>query len=71
MQNIYLVNYVILVLIIDAYFVFLIKIGGVCVSFQQKDSASILSFSPYFEGAAPVRIENYCSNISMVSYKQR
>eukprot|EP00795_Rhopilema_esculentum_P010930 gene10930-19765_t len=46
------------------------EIGGVCVSFQEKDSASILSFSPYFEGAAPVRIENYCPNISMVSYKQ-
>ena len=41
------------------------------MSFQEKDSASILSFSPYFEGAAPVRIENYCPNISMVSYKQR
>jgi len=46
------------------------EIGGVCASYQQKDSASILSFSSYFEGAAPVRIENYCPNISMVSYKQ-
>ena len=41
------------------------------MSYQQKDSASILSFNPYFDGAAPVRIENYCPNISMVSYKQR
>eukprot|EP00794_Sanderia_malayensis_P015967 gene15967-17573_t len=46
------------------------EIGGICVNFQVKDAASILSFSSYFEGSAPVRIENYCPNISMVSYKQ-
>jgi len=46
------------------------EVGGVCVNYQEKDSSSLLSFSPYFAGAAPVRIENLCKKISMISYKQ-
>jgi len=40
------------------------------VDYQEKDSSSVLSFNTYFAGAAPVRIENLCKKIGMVSYKQ-
>lgn len=40
------------------------------MNYQEKDSSAILSFNPYFAGAAPVRIENLCKKISMIAYKQ-
>ena len=46
------------------------KVGGVCVNYQEKDSSAVLSFNPYFAGAAPVRLENLCKKISMIAYKQ-
>lgn len=46
------------------------EIGGVCLNYQEKDWTSLLSFTEYFSGAAPVRIENMCKKVSMISYKQ-
>ncbi|XP_065656239.1 intermembrane lipid transfer protein VPS13A isoform X1 [Hydra vulgaris] len=46
------------------------EIGGICVNYQEKDSTSLISFKPYFSGSAPVRVENLCKKISMISYKQ-
>eukprot|EP00111_Clytia_hemisphaerica_P024656 TCONS_00072678-protein len=46
------------------------EVGGVCVDYQEKDSSSVLSFNPYFAGAAPVRLENLCKKIGMIAYKQ-
>ena len=46
------------------------EIGGICVTYQEKDSSSLLSFDTYFPGAAPARIENMCKQITMISYKQ-
>ena len=40
------------------------------MDYQEKDSSSVLSFNPYFAGAAPVRLENLCKKIGMIAYKQ-
>ena len=46
------------------------EIGGICVTYQEKASSSLLTFDSYFPGAAAARIENMCKQTSMISYQQ-
>lgn len=36
----------------------LVKVGAVCVTMFSKDAATVMTFTPYFDGAAPLRIDN-------------
>ncbi|XP_048586982.1 intermembrane lipid transfer protein VPS13A-like isoform X2 [Nematostella vectensis] len=44
------------------------KVGALSVEMISKDSAAIMTFCPYYAGAAPIRIEN-CTDLE-ICYKQ-
>lgn len=44
------------------------KVGAVCVTMFSKDAATVMTFTPYFEGSAPLRIDNDSS--FEMSYRQ-
>ncbi|XP_068741113.1 intermembrane lipid transfer protein VPS13A-like [Montipora capricornis] len=45
------------------------KVEAVCADMLAKDSAAIITITPYYHGAAPVRLEN-CTQLD-ICYKQR
>ncbi|CAH3176358.1 unnamed protein product, partial [Porites evermanni] len=45
------------------------KVGAVCADMLTKDSAAIITITPYYIGAAPVRLEN-CTELELC-YKQQ
>ena len=47
---------------------FFSQVGAVCADMLTKDSAAIITITPYFTGSAPVRIEN-CTQLE-ICYKQ-
>jgi vacuolar protein sorting-associated protein 13A/C len=42
------------------------KVVALNVEVQVSESSIVIAFSPYFNGAAPVRIENNCSNFNVI-----
>ena len=39
-------------------FIVVFKVGGLCVTMFSKDAATVMTFTPYFEGSAPLRLDN-------------
>ena len=48
---------------------FFSKVGGLCVTMLSKDAATVTTFTPYFEGSAPLRLDNDTS--MEICYRQR
>ena len=54
---------------IGLWFFSLFQVKAVCADMITKDCAAIITITPYYSGAAPVRLEN-CTKLN-IRYKQK